>query len=205
MNEIKKFIAGLNDSQKKLLVIAIVIVIAAVFDRILIGPTMSHLASVEEDIIKEESTIKQDVRFLGYKDRILQERKEIDPYLTKSVSSDVEMTEAFIKKIENLANQTNVSLIKNNPAPSEQDADYWKYQTDLECSGNLADIIAFMHLVNSDTDLMKVDKYNFSGKKSDTDEIKATMTIEKIVVPDSSMPKKAQDANTSPANPPATP
>jgi len=205
VNEIKKFIAGLNDNQKKLLVVAIVIVIAAVFDRILIGPTLSHLSAVEEDIIKEEATIKQDVRFLGYKDRILQESKEIDPFLTKKVLTDEEMTAAFLKKIESLAGGANVNLIKINPAPSEQDTNYWKYQADLECSGNLADVISFMHLVNSDTDLMKVDKYIFSGKKSDSDEIKATMTIEKIVVPDSPMPQKAKDANTPSANSTANP
>ena len=70
MNEINKFIAGLNDSQKKLLVIAVVVVIAALFDRLLIGPTMSRLSVIEEDITKEEATIRQDIRFLGYKDRI---------------------------------------------------------------------------------------------------------------------------------------
>ena len=77
MNEINKFIAGLNDNQKKLLVIAVVIVIAALFDRLLIGPTMSRLSSIEEDITKEEATIKQDLRFLGYKDRISRKARKL--------------------------------------------------------------------------------------------------------------------------------
>jgi len=199
VNEINKFIAGLNDNQKKLLVIAVVIVIAALFDRLLIGPTMSRLSSIEEDITKEEVTIKQDLRFLGYKDRILQESEEIDPYLTKNKLSDNEMIAAFLNKIQNLASESKVNLIKINPNPGEQDDDYWKYQADLECSGQLADVITFMHLINSDTALMKVDKFNFSGKKSDTDEIKATMTVEKIVITDKPMPPKAQDANASSA------
>ena len=203
MNEINKFIAGLNDNQKKLLVIAIVIVIAALFDRLLIGPTMSRLSAIEEDITKEEVTIKQDIRFLGYKERIVKESEEISPYLTKNKLTDNEMIAAFLNKIQNLATETKVNLIKINPAPGEQDADYWKYQADLECSGQLADVISFMHLINSDTELMKVDKFNFSGKKSDTDEIKATMTIEKIVVTDKPMPPKAQDANVPSSNPPA--
>jgi hypothetical protein len=204
VNEINKFIAGLNDKQKIWFVVAVVFVIAAFFDRLLIGPTMSHLSSIEEDITKEEATIKQDMRFLGYKDRIAKETKEIDPYLTKDVSTDEEMVSAFLRKIEGLASSTKVNLIKINPSPGEQDAEYWKYQADLECSGNLADVIAFMHLVNSDsTDLMKVDKFDFSGKKSDTDEIKATMTIEKIVVTAKPMPVKAKDANAPSSNPPA--
>jgi len=206
VNEITKFISGLNDNQKKLLVIAVVIVMAALFDRLLIAPTMSRLSSIEEDIAKEEATIKQDMRLLGYKDRIVQESNEIDPYLTKNKLTDDEMIAAFLNKIQNLASQSKVSLIKINPATGEQDEEYWKYQADLECSGNLADVISFMHSINSDTDLMKVDKFDFSGKKSDTDEIKATMTIEKIVVTDKPMPPKAQDANSnaSPASSPAS-
>ena len=84
MNNITKFIAGLNDNQKKLLVITLVIVVAALFDRLLIAPTMSRLTSINEDIVKEEAAIKQDMRFLGYKERIYQEAQEIDPYLTKN-------------------------------------------------------------------------------------------------------------------------
>ena len=205
MNEINKFIAGLNDVQKKLLVITVVIVIAALFDRLLISPTMSRLSAIEEDITKEEVTIKQDLRFLGYKDRINKESDEIGPYLTKNKLSDNETIASFLNKIQNLASQTKVTLVKINPNPGEQDAEYWKYQADLECSGNLSDVISFMHAINSDTELMKVDKYNFSAKKSDTDEIKATMTVEKIVVTDKPMPPKAQDANLPTAAPTATP
>ena len=205
MNEINKFIAGLNDNQKKLLVIAVVIVIAALFDRILIGPTMSHLSVIEEDIVKEEAQIKQDIHFLGYKDRILKESDEIVPYLTKKRLTDNEMIAAFLNKIQNLASQAKVNLIKINPAVGEQEAEYWKYQTDLECSGQLADVISFMHLVNSGRELMKVDKFNFSAKKSDTDEIKAAMTIEKIVVTDKPMPPKPQNANGPQTSPAAAP
>ena len=206
MNEINKFIAGLNDNQKKLLVFAVVIVIVALFDRLLIGPTMSRLSSINEDITKEEATIKQDMRFLSYKDRIIKESQEIDPYLTKNVTTDEEMVAAFLRKIESLAADAKVTLIKINPASPQQDAEYWKYQADLECSGNLADVISFMHLINSATDLMKVDKFDFSGKKSDTDEIKATMTVEKVVITQKPMPPKTQDANApTAATTPATP
>lgn len=208
MNGITKFISGLNENQKKLLIIAVVIVIAALFDRLLIAPTMSRLSSIEEDITKEETTIKQDMRLLGYKERIMQESNEIAPYLTQNMTTDEEMIAAFLRKIESMAAQAKVNLIKINPAPGQQDAQYWKYQADLECSGKLADVVSFMHAVNAGTDLMKVLKFNFSGKKSETDEIKATMTIEKIVITAKPMSPKAPDANNpngSQANPAVSP
>jgi Tfp pilus assembly protein PilO len=201
VNVIQNFIAGLNEGQKKLFVIAVVIVIAALFDRLLIAPTMSRLSSINEDIAKEETTIRQDMRFMRYKDRILRESKEIEPYLTQNVSTDEEMIAAFLRKIESLATQSNVNLIKINPAPGEQDAEYWKYQADLECSGNLADVVTFMHKVNSDKELMKVDKFTLNGKKSDTDDIKASMTVEKIVVTAKPMPPRPNDAHVPSAVP----
>jgi len=208
VNEITKFISSLNENQKKLLVVAVVIVIAALFDRLLIAPTMSRLSSIEGDIVKEEASIRQDIHFLGYKDRILKESQEIDPYLTKNMSTDEEMIAGFLKKIEVLAGQARVTLIKISPAPGQQDTDYWKYQADLECSGNLSDVINFMHMINANSELMKVLKFNISSKKTDTDEIKATMTVEKIVVSDKPMPSNSQNANNpnvSQASPSATP
>ncbi len=208
MNEITKFISGLNPLQRKLLIITGVLVVAALFDRLLIGPTMSRLSSIEEDIVKEEATIKQDMRFLGYKDKVTKEAEEIAPFLTHDKATDEEVIAGFLKTIENLAAQAKVTLIKVNPGPGEQDAQYWKYQADLDCSGNFADVVAFMHLVNSNTELMKVLKFSFSAKKADSDEIKATMTIEKIVVPQMAMPPKAPEVNsatttTSQTTPPA--
>lgn len=204
MNDINKFIASLNDNQRKLLIIALVFVVAALLDRLFIAPTMSHLSSIQEDISKEEATIKQDLRFLNYKDRVNQESEEVDPYITKNMLSDNEMIAAFLNKIQNLASVSNINIIKINPMPGEQDVQYWKYQADLDCSGTLSDLVSFMHTINSATDLMKVDKFSFNGKRTDTDEIKATMTIEKIVVPDKPMPPKAPDANATQAAAPAS-
>lgn len=205
MNALNKFIADLNEGQKKLLMIAVVIVVAAFFDRLLIAPTMSRLSAIEEDITKEEASIRQDIRFLGYKDRIIKESQEIKPYLTAHVLTDNEMIAAFLNKIQNLAGQAKITLIKINPAPAQQESADFKYQADLECSGDIASLITFMHLVNSDKELMRVDKFNFNARKLDTDEIRASMTVEKIAVLDKTIPPKAQDANVPPSHALTTP
>jgi len=49
--------------------------------------------------------------------------------------------------------------------------------------------------------LMKVDKFSFTSKKSDTNEMKATMTIEKVVIPVQPMPPKVKNATNSNATP----
>ena len=79
-----------------------------------------------------------------------------------------------------------------------QDKDSIKYQADIECLGKLADVVTFMHLFNSSEDLTKVTRFTFSSKKTDTDEIKVSMTVSKLVVG-----KNAVSASTKQPSPTA--
>ncbi|MBI3602316.1 MAG: type 4a pilus biogenesis protein PilO [Candidatus Omnitrophica bacterium] len=177
-----KFISGLSDQGKKLLVIALMIVVAALFDRLLIDPTMSWLSTIDEQIRKEEEAIKQNVHFLSYKDKILRESQAVDPYVTHHLPKEEEIIAAFLKKIEIVATKANVTLVKVTPSAAQQEPYDLKYSADVECSGQLTDVVTFMHLVNSSNELTKVVKFNLGSPKAETDEIKATMTISKIIV-----------------------
>ena len=104
---ISGFMAGLSDLGKILLTITLIIVVAALFDRLLIGPTMSRIAALEEETLKEEQTIKEDLRFLSYKNKILKEASE----------------ETALKGLLNYSEEPLVSIDYNhNPASSTVDA-----------------------------------------------------------------------------------
>jgi hypothetical protein len=175
-------LTNLSPIGKKLLVIAGIIVMIAVFDRFLIGTYLTSITNVDQDINKEKSIIKQNLHFLSYKERILKESKLYEPYVSKELPAEEEIIAAFLKRLELLAGKANVTIIKITPSAGVQERDYLKYTADLECSGKLADVISFMHLVDTADELMKVVKFNFSSKKSDSDDLKAVMTISKIIV-----------------------
>lgn len=179
---IAKFLSGLNDFQKKLLVAALIIVIVALFDRILIGPTLSKSSSIDLEIAKEEKDIKQDMRYLGRKDRIIKEQEKTSPYLVKAIPTEEELIGGFLKSLEGIALDANITVAKVTPSTGTAEAEFLKYQADLECSGTLTDIVSFMHKINTSTQLLKVIKYTLSGKKADSDDIKASITVEKIIV-----------------------
>lgn len=199
--DFNKFLAGLNDLQKKLLVAALVVLVIALFDRLLIGPTMTKLSSIDAEINREETDIKQDLRFLNYKDRITKEHQEIEPYFSTDIPTEEELISAFLKRIEGIAAESNVTIAKVTPSAGNSDGEYLRYQADLECSGKLPDIVTFMHRFNSANELMKVVKYSLFGKKADADDnIKASLTVEKIIVtagsekPKPALPKDAPAA-----------
>lgn len=179
---ISGFMSGLSDQGKKLLTIALLIVVVALFDRLLIAPTMSRLAAIDEETAMEERKIKEDLQFLAYKDKILNQARAVEPYLMDNLPSDDEVIAAFLKKIEILAAKANVIVAKVTPAAASEDAGNRKYAADLECSGVLADIVSFMHLINASEELTKVVRFNLGAKKADSDEVKATMTVVKIII-----------------------
>lgn len=203
--DISKFISGLNDLQKKLLFAALAIVVIALFDRLLIGPTMSRLSTIDTEIVHEENDIKQDLRFLNYKDRIVKEHDAVSSYFMKSIPTEEELIAAFLKRLEGIAAKANVNVAKVTPSTGSTDNEYLRYQADLECSGKLSDVVSFMHMINTSDELLKVVKYTLSGKKSDSDDIKATMTVEKIIVaagnekPTPALPKGAEQASSNEA------
>ncbi len=179
---IQKFISGLSDTGKKLLAVALIFIVAALFDRLLIGPTMSRMAAIDQDIVKEESVIKQDMHFLQYKDKIMKEGQALDAYVAKDSTVAEEVIAAFLKKLDVIAAKANVTIGKVTPSAGVVERDYVKYQADLECSGVLADVVTFMHMLDSSDELTKVVRFNFSSKKADTDEIKASMSVVKAVI-----------------------
>ncbi len=179
---ISEFFSGLSSLGKKLLIIALIVVIITSFDRLLIAPTMSRLATIDEETVKEEKVIKEDLHFLSYKDKILREAKAIDSYFTDNLPTEDEIIGAFLKKIEIVATKANVTLAKVTPSTAQQEKDNLKYSADLECSGKLTDIVSFMHLINSLDELTKIVKFSLGSKKADLDEIKATMTIDKVII-----------------------
>ncbi len=179
---IAKFMAGLSPLGRILFAGAVGIVVIMLFDILLLGPTMSRLQTIDQEIDKEKSSIKQDLHFLEYKNKILKESQAVEPYLVQELPAEEEIIAAFLKKIEVLATKSNVTLIKVTPSPGSQEKEFLKYQADLECSGKLADVIMFMHLVDTSEDLMKVMKFSFSNKKAESDDLKAIMSINKIIV-----------------------
>jgi hypothetical protein len=195
---INKFISELSPLGKKLLIVTIFIVMITLFDRLLIAPTMTRLNAIDEETMREEAAIKKDLKFLSYKDRISKEAQIVDPFIVEDVPTEDELNAAFLKKIEITANKANVILAKVTPSPSSLEKDNLSFSADLESSGKLTDIITFMHMINASDELTKVIKFNLGSKKSDSDDIKATMTIKKLVVSRNPISKSSNaDSNSS--------
>jgi hypothetical protein len=179
---LNKFISGLAPKERKILAFAAIIVLAALFDRLLVDPSMNRLRTIDNNIAEEEKTIEQNMRFLSHRDRIIKEAAVFKDYYTKDVSTEESVIADFLKKVESLATQSQVALAKVSPDGQDLQKNYLKYFVTLDCSGKLENITNFMYAVNTSPELLKVEKMNLLANARDAEKIQATITISKMIM-----------------------
>ena len=179
---INKFISGLSATEKKVLTVAMIFVLLAFFDRLLIGPSLSRLKDIDESIVKEEAGIKQNMRFLTYRDRIVKEAATFKDFYSRDVRAEEEVIGEFLKKIELMATQSKVELSKISPLGQDYKKDFIKYFVTLDCSGKFEDITNFIYAVNNSRDLLKVEKMNIVGNSRELDKVQAGLTISRMIM-----------------------
>lgn len=182
MEAIQEFVSNLSDKEKKALYITVLIVLLALLDGLLFRPSLERLKNIDDEISKQESSVAQDLRFLVYKDKILQESQVFSKFYTDNVQDDDVVNAAFLSMIEKIATKENITLVKSNPSPSKKQKRYIEYYADLDCTGQLKDMISFMHAINSSDELLKVVKFNVAPKKGAANEVTTSMTVVKLVI-----------------------
>ena len=172
----------MSEKEKKILYATIVLVTLALLDRLFLGPVSDRVRLIDEEIKQQEVIIQRDARFLNYKDKILQESKDFEKYfIEKTPDADVINAE-FLSIIEKLATQSNIVLAKSNPSKAKEHKQFIEYAAELECSGELTNVISFMHAINTTEDLLKVSKFNMTPKKGTENDVTVAMTIVKLLI-----------------------
>jgi hypothetical protein len=180
---IQKFISKLSSKEKILLYITVGIVFVALFERLFLGPVFANLNQIDEQIKEKRVDIIRNLRIVSYEDQILERYNAFEDYFVDEMKSDSDINAQFLRAIETLATNSNVKLVKSNASESEKKDKFSEYYANLDCTGRLRDIITFIHEINSSDSLLKVVKLDMTPKRGDTDEMTASMTIAKMLIP----------------------
>ena len=177
-----KFISGLSPNEKKMLGIASLFVLLALFFRLLLAPSISRMKELDENIAKEEDVIRQNMRFLGYRERIVKEASAFNDYYTQDVRTEDEIIADFLKKLELMGTRSKVELSKISPAAQEYQKHYVKYLVTMECSGKLEDVTSFLYTINNSRELIRVEKMTLSGNARTAGTVQASLTVSRMIV-----------------------
>jgi hypothetical protein len=189
MNE---FFSNMTPLQRKIFYIAVFFVTLALFDRLLIEPTVSKRAEIDEQIKREKELIRGDIKILSYKGKIAKEKEILKPYFSDAIPKDEDVMSEFLGKLDTFAAESGLTVQKNNRSSDQtQEADdagktkdILVYKADFECSGNLEDVAKLIYRIDTSREFFKILKINLAMKKTgDIEEIRAVMTVAKYIVP----------------------
>lgn len=187
-----QFFTSLTPLQKKLFCIAAFFVTLALFDVLLVSPSLAKRAKIEEDTKAAEESIKGDLKILSYQNKIDKEKELFKAYYSDSIPKDEDVMAQFLGKLDAYVKEFNLTLAKNNrsndqaegSADADAKKDYLIYKADLECSGNLEDIAKLIYKIDTSKEFFKILKINLAMKKTgDVEEMKAVMTVAKYIFP----------------------
>lgn len=179
---INKFISGLSANEKKVLIVAGLFLLVALFDRLLIAPSVGRIKELDETIVKEENVIGQNLRFLAYRDRIQKEASAFKDFYSQDARAEEEIIADFLKRVEGLATQAQVELSKVSPSGQDVQKEYIRYFITLDCAGKFEAITNFIYLVNNSKELLRVEKMNIAGNPRDTEKVQSSLTISKMII-----------------------
>lgn len=180
---IQKFYAKLSDKERMIFNVALCFVLLAFLDRLFFGPVLAKINSIDDEIQMQQTAIERDLRLLSYKDKIMKDNKAYGKFFTEKIADDDVVNAAFLQAVEKLATQSNVNLIKSTPTEKKQHKTFIEYYANLDCSGQLKDVVSFMHAVNASDELLKVSTFNMTPKRGAGNEVNASMTVVQVIVP----------------------
>ena len=179
---ITEFYEKLSAQEKKIFYVVLVLGVLALFDFLFVRPVGQKLVSLDEEIKATKRSIRQDMRFFAYKDKIFAEQKTLSIYAAEDSQIEEEITASFLKTIETLASRSNIHLSKLNTSESEVKRGYVRYFANLESDGRLQDMVNFIYRINTTKNLLKVVKFNMTENKASAENVNASMKITKLVM-----------------------
>lgn len=185
MIDIKKlyaFFSKLSKRERLILYVALGFISLTILDRLIVHPVLSKMRLLVEEIQEEESKTKRDLHIVAQKERIIKETKKYAAYSSRDFSPE-EIIILFLKELGNLADKTSVYLVDIKPSGTKVEDVYKKYLVNLNCEGQMEQIINFMYNIETSDNLLKIEKYNISPQTEGSSLARCAMTVSRVVMP----------------------
>lgn len=174
----------LKGKQKIILGGAAAFMVCAVIVRYFFMPVATKLSQRRQEIRTEEARLKTSLAIEKRKDRIISEYNQYQRYLeVKNDLSDAEIVTRFLKDIENIAQESGLSIITLNPQNQpDQSQGYRTYTADLRAEATLKQLLTFLHKIQDNQLLIKLDKLSVTAKDEQANMLRLDTTI-RIIIP----------------------
>jgi Tfp pilus assembly protein PilO len=171
-----------SQRERTVLFFAAAAVSLLLIDRVIVGPVVSKIESLTDQIDEKKVDVERDLRILSYRDRIISERARYDAFLTTIRPEQEEIT-ALLKEVEGLASESGIYLVDMKPRKIEDLGPSKKFVISLTCEAQMTQVIDFMYNIENSETLLTIEQYDISPKAKGSSIAKCTLSIAKLIIP----------------------
>jgi len=143
-------------------------IIGIVFVFLLFGfilrPLVKKINKVQQDIRLAEARVRKGLIVQAKKDDIIEEYKRYKFYLNQKGISERQKVGNFLKELERISQEANVSVTSLNPQETKAEDELRFYSADLKAEGDIEEILFFFSKLQESKLLVGVDKFSLSPK-----------------------------------------
>lgn len=158
-------------------------VLFVLMDRLVLAPGIEKLNALDNEIKRQESTTKKNLRLLSQKGKIKQEEDKYAVFLNKNAKQfDSDDTAKILRIIENMTKEYSLRIIDLKPLDTEKDTKALEFFISLDCEAKIENIISFIHGIEYSKNILRVNKINIIVQSPDTGMVKSNIIISKPII-----------------------
>ncbi len=180
--EILSFFNKLSAREKIGLVIGGGLMIVSFIYSGIVVPINNRLQDIDRDISINEKALEVNLRTLSQRDDVKRVYDKTVLHIRHS-GSDEEEASRLHGIIVDLANSASVDIVDTKPQPPNKKGIVDEYSYEAELEGDMASIIRFLYNINTSNQLLRAQKITLKPKRRNSDIVRATVTITKVLVP----------------------
>lgn len=182
IKKIINFYKNLSKRERWILYVTGLIMMIFMTDRVVIGPVVKKLITLDEETYQRENAVKKSLHILLRKDQIIADGKKIMSYSIASDDLEMEMTD-FLKELENIAQRSHVNLKFVRPGATSNEQGMIRQSANLECEAEMPEIVTFMHTIESSSRLLRIVKFDIQPKDKNSNIARCVMMISRTAFP----------------------
>ncbi len=148
----------------------------------IVVPINNKLEEIDNNIRINEKALEVNLRTLSQRDNVKKVYSKTILHIRRS-GSDEEEASRLHGAIVDIANSASVDLVDTKPQPPNKKGIVYEYSYEAEIEGNMASIIRFLYNINTSEQLLRAQKITLKLKRRNSDIVRATVLITKVLVP----------------------
>jgi len=174
-------LSGLPKKKRYIFYIAITIVIAVFFDRVILQTAKNRIKKLNNGILVQEKKLQKYLHILSQEGLVTGEYQKYTEGISQNHSDEEEKLK-LLSEIEKIARSASVLLKDIKPGEIKKTGLYKKYTIKIEAESTINYLVDFIYQLEKTSRLLRIKDFQLRPKEEKSAILKAQMTITEVLI-----------------------